>query len=411
MRHAPRCLAILGVMLAMLLAAPASAADDKPVAMSEVGRMIDDDKTPQQVLEAMVDRGVGFRMSRTAIKRLEKWGFTQAQIELVQKIADGENVDLDGPSDAPDANAGDKGDGDAGEKVDHDKIGYPNPAGWHKAERARIERAIEAAGLGYKRIELTRCTLYCSDRRAKALVPMLRKLEADLIARFPASIANASSPESAHIVIVDGSSEWTRWVDACFASYREDGINYKFGPDDDENHAMIKRSPGYMLPAMTATRADKQPSAEAVSRLAAFSVGFLMMNQAGGEKQPDGLRTGFGDLAEAMAHQTPSVMVTSYGERDLQGEGGWAGVVAQRFKDKKIKDATDPWAYETSTMELEHYAEAWSLVSTLAEAPGKFAQAVETVRKQEKPMAKAINDAYGIDDRKLLEAWFRYATR
>jgi hypothetical protein len=253
--------------------------------------------------------------------------------------------------------------------------------------------------------------LYCSDRRAKALVPMLRKLEADLIARFPGSIANASSPESAHIVIVDGSSEWTRWVDACFASYREDRINYKFGPDDDENHAMLKRSPGYMLPAMTATRGDKQPSAEAVSRLAAFSVGFLMMNQAGGEKQPDGLRTGFGDLAEAMAHQTPSVMVTSYGERDLQGEGGWAGVVAQRFKDKKIKDATDPWAYETSTMEVEHYAEAWSLVSTLAEAPDKFARAVETVRKQEKPMAKAINDAYGVNDRKLLEAWSYYATK
>jgi hypothetical protein len=410
MRYATRSLAVLGVILALVLSASAGAAEDRPIAMSEVGRMIDDDQTPRQVLEVMVERGVGFRVSRAAIQRLEKWGFTKAQIGLVQKIADGEKVDLDASPDDVEA-PGDNAEGKTGDRVDHDKIGYPNPAGWHKAERARIERAIETAGLGYKRIELTRCTLYCSDRRAKALVPMLRKLEADLIARFPGSIANASSPESAHIVIVDGSSEWTRWVDACFASYREDRINYKFGPDDDENHAMLKRSPGYMLPAMTATRGDKQPSAEAVSRLAAFSVGFLMMNQAGGEKQPDGLRTGFGDLAEAMAHQTPSVMVTSYGERDLQGEGGWAGVVAQRFKDKKIKDATDPWAYETSTMEVEHYAEAWSLVSTLAEAPDKFARAVETVRKQEKPMAKAINDAYGVNDRKLLEAWSYYATK
>ena len=413
MREVRRWLVLAGVLLTLLMSLPVQAADDKPVAMSDVSKMIEDGKSPQQVLEAMAQRGVSFRVTSAAIKRLEGWGFSEEQIGLVRKIADGEKVDLnpkpDEPKPAGDAKPDNPPAADNA-KVDHAVVGYPNPQDFHKVEKARVERAIKAAGLDYQRVEFKRFTLYCSDRRAKALGTMLRDLDAALLKRFPASIANASSPDSAHIVIVDGTSDWARWVDACFDAYEADGIRYQFGPDDPDPRPKMTAGPGYMLPYLTATHADKQPKEENISRLAAFSVGFLMMGQAGGPEQPHGLRTGFGDLTEAMALKTPSVMVTSYVDRDLEGEGGWKGLVAKRFKDKKITDVTDPWAYDTSAMAVEHYAECWSLVSTLAEAPDKFAKAVELVRTKQMIMSKAVNESFGMDDRKLLEAWFRFAT-
>ena len=403
---------LMGMVLALAVSVPAMA-DDKPVAMSEVGRLIDQDQTPQDILAVMAERGVGFRVSKTAVKRLEKWGFTEAQIELVRKIAAGEKVDLDSEPGHAEGEGEGEGAGEAdgaGDAKDAFGVGYPNPDDFHAAEQKRIERAIKNAGLGYKRIELTRCTIYCSERRVRALVPMLKKLEADLIAKFPDSVSNACSPKSAHIVVVDGVSEWRNWVQSCFDSYEKDGIRYSFGPEADPRPQLIAGG-GYMLPYATATHADKLGNNEAVARNVAYSLGHLMMGQAGGAGQPDGLQTGFGDLAEAMAHGTPSVMVYSYEKRELEGEDAWKRTVAQLFKDKKIKGPAAPWTYETSTMKPEHYAEAWSLVSTLAEAPEKFAEAVGMVRNKEKPMADAVRKSYGMDDRKLMGIWHKWVNR
>lgn len=422
-------------VVALVAGSSAGAANDRPMSLSEVKRLIEKDQTPQQVLETMAERGVSFKVSKATARILGIWGFSEEQVEIVRKIAAGEDFDLNpkpeeepgddepGP-DRPEPRPGpgpepepepvpaiedrnddrrDAGDGEY-------KVGYPNEAGWHKAEQKRIERAIKNAGLGYKRIELSRCTIYCNNRRAGQLVPMLRKLEAELIKRFPDSISNASSPESAHIVIVDGASEWSNWVDACFDSYEADGIKYRFGPEDNPRPQLVAGT-GYMLPALTATHADKLPDNEAVSRYAAYSVGHLMMGMAAGPDQPDGLRTGFGNLAEAIAHRTPSIMVYSYVKRELGTDDAWKRMVQQQFKDKKIKSASDPWALDTSTMAPEHYAMAWSMVTTLAEAPKKFAEAVAMVRNKEKRMGEAVQEAYGLNDRKLLEIWYRFVSR
>ena len=211
-------------------------------------------------------------------------------------------------------------------------------------------------------------------------------------------------------MIVDGDSAWRNWVTACFDSYEEDRIRYDFGGGDDPRPRMIQGS-GYMLPACAATHADKQSGDEAVARYAAFAVGYLMMQQAGGSDQPDGLRTGFGDLAETMAFGNPSVMLVSYEDRELEQQGDWASVVRQRFREKKITDPVRPWNYGTDSMSPAQYAECWSLVSTLAAAPDKFAEAVRTVRETDTSMPQAVRDAYEIDNDKILEAWFRFANQ
>lgn len=406
--YSPQVVVLLLVLVALFAFSDAAHADDdKPVKMSEVARLVKD-KSPQEVLEVMAERGVGFRVSSSAEGRLEKYGFTEDQIELIRKIAAGEKVDLNA---APaDAEAEAEGGADkAADNADEFKVGFPDPEHWHVAEQKRIERAMLAAGLGYKRIELARATLYCNDARAAKLTPILKKLEAALIKRFPASIANASSPKSAHIVIVDGESEWSNWVDALMDSYEKDGMKFSFGPEADARDH-LKQGNGFLLPACAVAKVGTR-SDENVARFATYSLGHLMMARAGGKKQPVGLTTGFGDLAEEMAMRTPSVMIYSYEKRDLKQEGGWKDVVKNLFKDKKITNVTAPWGYETATMKPENYAECWSLVSMLSSAPDKFAEAVKMVRETGKPMNVALNEVYAMDDKKLLQAWYKYANQ
>ncbi|MEO0474665.1 MAG: hypothetical protein AAF085_01665 [Planctomycetota bacterium] len=395
------------VLLAMLFAGlnESAFADDRPVKMSEIARLIED-KSPQEVLEVLAERGVGFRFSKTAESRLEKYGFTEDQIDIVRRLAAGEKVDLNAEAEKPA-----EGEAEGEEEVAEDDfpVGFPDGDGWHNAEQARIERAMLAAGLGYDRIELTRATLYASDARARKLVPLMKKLEGMLIKRFPTSISNASSPKSAHIVIVDGASEWGNWVDALVDSYAKDGIRFSFGPEGDPKDR-LKRGNGFLLPAVACAKADSR-SDENIARFATYSQGHLMMARAGGKDQADGLTTGFGDLAEEMAMKTPSVMIYSYEERDLNQEGGWAQVVKKLFKEKKITNVTAPWGYETSSMKPVNYAECWSLVSMLSSDPDKFAKAVRMVREEGKSMNVAVNEVYGMEDRKLLEAWYKYANQ
>jgi len=415
MKLASRSTLCLVMLLAMFISLDHWAEPDRkrPVKMSEVSRLIDQDQTPQQVLEVMVERGVGFRMSASMEGRLQKFGFTDAQIALAGRIAAGEKVDLNaepkpdepGEVDAP-------GEDGAEPEADKDefKVGFTDPDHWHNAEQARIERAIKNAGLGYKRIELGRATLYCNVNRANTLAPLLKKLENALIKRFPPSIANASSPKSAHIVIVDGASEWRSWVEACIDSYEQDRITFRFGPDGDPKKQLTEGN-GYLLPALAAARADTRPGKESVERFATYSLGHLMMARAGGKNQPKGLTTGFGDLAEEMAMGTPSVMIYSYEKRDLKQEGGWRQVVQNLFKEKKIDSVTKPWGYETATMKPENYAECWSLVSTLGAAPDKFAKAVSAVREDGEHLHVAVREVYGLEDKDLLKAWYKFTNR
>jgi len=271
-----------------------------------------------------------------------------------------------------------------------------------------VVRAV-AASLGYQRIELSRVTLYCNERRARRLGPMLAELEKKLIATFPKSLVNACDPRSAHIVIVDGATEWNNWVDACFASYAQDGIEYSFGPGGLDKDR-LKQGSGYMLPHLAAVNAGKLADDELVGRFAAYDVGHLMMIPAsnGG---PSSLITGFGDFTETLAFGNPTVTVYSYVEREAERANmSWLQIVQQRFKEGKIKSAHHVWNYTTAEMVMHEYAEAWSLVTTLAMAPDKFAAAVR-LKQLGKSMPEAIEEAYGLDERRLLEAWFKFVNQ
>lgn len=404
------------LVLVSLFAGPAVHAADKPIAMSEVASLVKAGVSTDAVVEVMAKRGVRFRMSSTAERQLKKFGFNDAQLALIERIAKGEKVDpqAEAQKKAEDAEAGAEA---QAEQAGDYPIGYPNPAWWHPAEQKRIERAIENAGLGYKRHAFTRFTLYCDDRRAAQLVPMLKKLEQQLIDTFPASIHNASSEQSAHIVIVDGVSEWNNWLDALEASYKQDGMSFSAGKGGDSFFDQVKDGPGFILPTVSVCNANVRFEDESVGRYAAYSAGYLMMQQAGGKKdkqdpdsqeEPDGLRTGFGNLAETMAFGSPSVLVTSYEKRDVSGNNPWKSEVLQRFEQRKIDNVTSVWSHETATMKFGDYAECWSYVSTLAVAPEKFAEAVKRVREDKTPMPVAVRETYGIPDKKLLETWYRW---
>lgn len=415
-----RMLSAFVLLVAMLIA---GAADSAPIRVSQIDDLIDDGASPAQVIEMMREHGVGFRMSNSVERRLKSYGFTEDQIQTVRNIIDGTDVPpapAEGPGEGEPMPGVEPGEvpGEPGERpvgvpgaqpgAGEFGVGWAMPAAFHPQEKLRVERAV-AAALGYQRHELSRVTLYCNDRRARRLVPMLRELEARLIAMFPKSLVNACDPRSAHIVIVDGDSEWNSWVDACFASYEKDGITFNFGPEGDAI-PKLKAGSGYMLPHLAAVNATKIGNDEMVARFAAYDVGHLMMTPAAGREGPDSLVTGFGDFTEALVFGNPSVKVYSYVERDQEQMQGWLQTVQQRFSNREITTAHHVWRYTTAEMVSYQYAEAWSLVTTLCQAPEKFAAAVLLVQ-QGMSMAQAVEEVYGLDERKLLEAWFRFVNQ
>lgn len=395
--------------LLLLVSVPAMAQDDGPLRLSEVNRMIRADQTPAEVVTAAAERGVGFDLSRSTLRRLEQWGFSEAQVEQLRRIAAGED-----PGDAAMPDEAGEGDAEGGGEADEFAVGYREQEGMHEAEKQRIGRAIEAAALGYERIELARVTLYCSARRARSLSEILAQTERAVIARFPACITNAIDPRSAHIVVVDGDSEWRNWLAAMQESYAQDGITFPENAEGDFK-ARMQDSPGYTIGVLAAVRGDLAESQQELHRDVTYHLGHLMMH---GASRPDGffegaahdaLVTGFGDLVETMAMGSPSVMVYSYTERDLNNDASWAQMVQGRFREGKISNVTEVWTFSTDAMEPGQYAEAWSMVSLLSEAPDKLGEAVLSVQREEHSMAAAVRAAYEIEDARLLQGWQRYA--
>ncbi|XAM00760.1 hypothetical protein OT109_05080 [Phycisphaeraceae bacterium D3-23] len=225
-----------------------------------------------------------------------------------------------------------------------------------------------------------------------------------------------STRARAHIVVVDGESEWARWLNAFQTSYEQDGITYPATPEGDFKTRMAD-SPGYTTGILSAVRGDRAQSREGLHRTVTYHLGHLMMT---GASRPDGmfenaphdaLVTGFGNLVETMAMGSPSVMVYSYTERNLNGAQSWPEMVAERFRAGKITTVISVWNFSTDTMEPEHYAEGWSMVSLLSEAEDKFAQAVLGVQRGEGSMAEAVRAAYEIEDVRLLAGWRQWAGR
>lgn len=415
MAKATRCVRVCGLyllLLAAVLLAPAAMAQDGdgPMRLSEINRMIRSDQTPAQVIEVAAERGIGFELNRSTLRRLDQWGFSEAQVEQLRRIAAGED-----PGDAEMDEGEDAGEGDEGVADDY-AVGYREGDGTHDAEKQRIERAIEAAHLGYERVELSRVTLYCERRRARALAELLAATERAVIDRFPASIANAIDPRSAHIVVVDGESEWARWLAAFQDSYEQDGITYPPTPEGDFKTRMAS-SPGYTTGIISAVRGDLMSSDEQLQRSVTYHLGHLMMTGAsrpnGFLERPahDALVTGFGNLVETMAMGSPSVMVYSYTERELGGDESWAQRVQGRFRERKITGVTEVWTFSTDSMAPGQYAEAWSIVSLLSQAPDKFADAVLLVQQEETSMPEAVRTAYELEDARLLQGWQQWAGR
>ena len=399
------CTHILVPVLLVLLPTMALA-QDGPVAVSEINRMLQADQTPDEIVAVIRERGAGFRLTSSVQRRLKEWGFEDEHLDVIKRIAAGEEVpDEQMPGyQAPPGEGGE--DAENVEEEDYSVVGYPNSSGWHAANKRRIERAIDNAALGYERHELSRVTLYCNNARARTLVPLMRRLEEAVIARFPESLRNACDPRSAHLVVVDGESDWQRWVQALFNSYEADGLRFppEGGRDVRERAAA---SGGMYMRTIGFFHADKAASDEVISREVTYGLGHLMIGQAADEERPDGLQTGFGNLTETMAMGTPGVMVQSYDDRDAEHATSWASVVQQLFRERKIDSTFEVWNFDTSTMVLPEYAQAWSYVSMLCQEPEKFAQAVRAIR-QGTGAAEAIHEAYGLDDGQLLRAWARF---
>ena len=83
------------------------AAADEPVKLSDINEMHRKRVQVQDILLTMSERGVGFRMTASAQRKLKSWDFTDEDIEHVRGIMAGKKYVP--PKDEPDAEAGDAG--------------------------------------------------------------------------------------------------------------------------------------------------------------------------------------------------------------------------------------------------------------------------------------------------------------
>ncbi|XAM00761.1 hypothetical protein OT109_05085 [Phycisphaeraceae bacterium D3-23] len=130
------------VLVLLCLMSAASAQDgESPLRLSDVNRMIRGDQTPAQVVEAAAERGIDFELSRQTLRRLDSWGFSEAQVEQLRRIAAGEAPD---DAEMPDEDA-------EGADADEDfPVGYRENDGGARRREAADRARDRRGGVGLR---------------------------------------------------------------------------------------------------------------------------------------------------------------------------------------------------------------------------------------------------------------------
>ena len=392
-------LAAFALVLCFLVAPPlAEASDDGPVRLSDISRMIESGMSPGEVLVVARERGAEIRMTPTARRRLAGWGFNEEQVELARRIAVGLTVEL--PGDPVDAEGEEAGPAPLPTEF---PIGYATSAGEVEAQQERIRRAFQGARLGYEVYPFERFSLYCSRRRAEQLVPALRELERDLVDRFPESIANATQPRTALLIVVDHSNDFKKMIEAIVASYRVDWPSYASLWDWQQ----ISRWKYWVSRSVTLIDGGAYRERDDAMRYLSFGLGYMMMSQVSRGTAPGALVSGFGNVVEVMVVGSPSVTLDPYFESEEEKIIDWSRFVRGQVAEEKLPTVREVLDFERRSMEPSHCAVSWAMTSFLASRPDALFEAVYRSIDEEVSPLDAVLEAYGIEEDPLQATWVR----
>ena len=376
------------LVLLLVFASSAVAEPNDPVRLSDINAMLKQGKDAEQVLLAMNERGVGFRLTASAERRLKGWDFTEAEIESIRGIMAGNKY---APQDEPGLeDADDPGDFPIGHGPDD-----------HELMRKVLSRAVDAAKLNYSTHNFARATLYCSARKSKQALPLLAAVEKKLVAEFPPCLANATHPDATLFIVTDNQQDFMKFCKVLALSYDKQWPGFAEDADFEDITFWV------LANAIVINGAEIQ-SNDQLGRHLAFGMGFMVVDQISDEESPEGLSTGFGNVLERHVAGTPSITLTpESGEADDE-INNWERYVRDQLATRKLDEIGKVCRYTVSHMHHRHYAISWSLAEDLVKDPLVFYSFLKkTDEKKDVPREQLLAEVYSTDIEAMHQRWMK----
>lgn len=377
-------------------------------------------QTNEQILEAAATRGLAFEVDREAEMRLRRMRFTTEDVERFKQIR----------LHPPQATGGDGGAGGAGgaEPDDHDAgaaggaagprpaagggegqrdvnpdapFGPRKPDAWHDQYLKMATDMARTSGLNIGPHETANVILWASNRTARAHVGDLNRLQQILAQQYGGLFASGLDKRSAHLVLIDNDYDYQAYVVAMFKVFEENGV--RFQGQDPVN--MARQAAAFSTGNISVINLGKVEAGERSKAILIYQAGRMFINHLTEGRATDAITCGFGNVCEVIMYNKPSATTQSYDLRQLEQAGEWVQIVRQRMR---ANEAAAPSQiirnYSTDSMNIPQFAEAWSLIQSIATVPGRFEKAVKAIRDGGEPF-ETILQIYEMDEQKWREHW------
>ncbi len=397
-------LRLLVTTLLILIAQP-SVAQEGPVTLFDVRVLRIQEKSHAEIIAAIRERGLGFKVDKRGEQQLRSYGFSPRQIGQLKELPQPKSPDQPPkPAAAEPARPAIAKDAPKPAQPRGPQI---EPAFESRFARLadQVVRMLTKSQVDAKQYPSQHITLVSNKKLADRYLPDVAKIERLLKDRFPEPIASGVDRRAANIALFETRYEYEKWVRALFAVFAEDGI--RFNANDAEERSVASSS--FFVKGIYSVCLEGM-GAEEAGRRVAFAVGFQYMRQLSRYQAPDPLATGFGNITEVMLYKRPSVMVKSgYVDRQLGGLlSRWAEIVRRRFAAGEIASIQNVLAFTTAAMEAPEYAVAWSMTCLLATNEDKLAKLVLALRAKPDAWGE-ISRIYEVDEAAFLAKWRRFA--
>ena len=372
-----------------------ASAKKPPLLMKDIMQMLKMRLTPDDIFAKAQEQGIDFELTVPIQGQLRKSGFTQEQIDAL-KARKGKDPQQQQPQPQQAALV-------AGQNL-------RTSEDQRAAERERIEKITKLSTADAPPIEGAHITLWAAKDLQAVYFPDVKTLEKFLETKFDEPIRSGLDKRAAHIVLIKTRYEYERWVKAMF-EVMGDSINRPQNVSKEELLAQFIKTPGFVFPTFGVFCVENY-TVPVLHRNVAADIGFMYFKQLSESPTTNSLCTGFANGTENVLAGSPSVMLfsNSYSNpnRDLgAAQLTWMQIVKNRIGTKEVTPVGELLEMDTTKLLLPTYAEAWSLMDLLASQREKFAKLVLTIREQPN-LLKAIEIAYGWDEKKLTEEWHKH---
>lgn len=391
---------------------PALAADeDTALRFSDLQRMRADRLSHDEVLAQLrsegtrldlAPRGSDLQLEDGVQKRLLEMRFTEDQVQLIAWIGLQKSVYL--PGDEIPWVGADEASQAVKEFLDETDVefadftpGYRFDAEARDGIDTKVKRALKQAGK-LDKSPYVRFAVHGNAEAIKSLGPVMSDLDDEIGKRFPKALANVSNSQTLQIVLTNSSKAYAQTCAAFAKQMRYDRQYHSSKAFEDSYYWRTKH-----LVVIDAAQCD---SVKEVGRLAAYGIGQSMIEHLLYHEHPLTIASGFANAVEALAYDSPSIIIEDFVE--FKGDVHWGDILV-RLKGIHEEIDTPMFLLNMSGSGVKQHLGgneyAWVLTDSLLKDPKRYTQAMLLIQNRLLRPADAIRWAYGKDFPELNAEW------